>query len=353
MKKEICFFLPELSAGGAERVVCNLANYYVSRGYKVYILLIQNRICEYSLDKNVEIIVLPNNKSRFFKIFTRIKFVRRFLKTHKNCVLVSFLFRALMYAWISTRFIKNKWIVSERNDPNQTPLKPFHRFLRTTAFNFAEVCVFQTEDAKNCFHKKARKRGVVIPNPIYPIEQKRISNQSKIIVNACRLVPQKNLRLLIDAFVIISKEFPEYKLKIYGEGPEKQILNKYISDNKLSQSVTLEGFCSNINEVFREAELFVSSSNYEGISNTMIEAMEIGVPVICTDCPIGGAKMMIDNRVNGILVPVGNKQSMIDAIRELILNKDFAEKLARNAIKRCEKFRLENIAEKWLRVIEG
>ena len=97
--------------------------------------------------------------------------------------------------------------------------------------------------------------------------------------------------------------------------------------------------------------IFVSSSDYEGISNSMLEALGMGVPTICTDCPIGGAREMISDGENGILVPVGDDNTLYLAMKKIIENPDFANKISNNAVRIRDQYPVRKIAEEWLKYI--
>ena len=200
MKKKVCFFIPEVTGGGTERVVCQLMSYFVRNEYEVSLMLIKDRIRAYEVDPKVEVILLPDSNNKIKQKYSRIKFIHKYLKKNPDMVICSFLFRTLVYTLLASFGTKNRWIVSERNNPIETPKGKLQRFVRDWAFCFADRCVFQTEDAKNYFPLLARKKGIVIPNPIRDITPKRVPNDNHIITNICRFSPQKNLGLLIEVF---------------------------------------------------------------------------------------------------------------------------------------------------------
>ena len=172
MKKKICFFIPEVTGGGTERVVCQLMSYFAKNDYEVSLMLLQDRTRAYEVDPKVQVILLPSAGNKIGQMLGRIKFIHKYLKKNPECVICTFLFRTLIYTFFAKFGTKNRWIVSERNNPLETPAGKVNRFVRDHAFCFADRCVFQTEDAKNYFPKPARKKGIVIPNPIRDIEPK-------------------------------------------------------------------------------------------------------------------------------------------------------------------------------------
>ena len=113
----------------------------------------------------------------------------------------------------------------------------------------------------------------------------------------------------------------------------------------------MPGFSDNIYDEMNKSAMFVLSSDYEGISNSMLEALAMGLPSVVTDCPVGGAKMVIENNINGILVPVGDVQSMFEGMKKILDDKGFAKKLSKNAIKIRDKYPVDKIAKMWLDVM--
>ena len=213
----------------------------------------------------------------------------------------------------------------------------------------ADKIVFQTNDAMNYFSEDIRKKGIIIPNPLNPIflnsyyEGKR----KKTIVSVGRLEEQKNQLMLIRAFSKISKEFNEYNLKIYGEGTLRSKLQNEIDRLELNEKVKLCGISNNIKEDIKDASLFIITSNYEGMPNALMEAMALGLPVISTDCPCGGPKFLIENKKNGILIPVGDEKVLIESIRMILNNNKFAIQIGKNALEIGEKLSPNIINQKW------
>ena len=168
------------------------------------------------------------------------------------------------------------------------------------------------------------------------------------IVGVGALTKTKNWLQLIEACETIFKIHPEYILEIYGEGPEKSSLKEFIDGSSiLKNRVVLKGFSSNVWNEIATAKVYVSSSLCEGISNSMIEAMALGIPTICTDCPIGGARMIIKNYENGLLVPINDVEALITSIIRVIEDPSLAKKLSEKAIEIRKTLLLRNILSQW------
>ena len=162
----------------------------------------------------------------------------------------------------------------------------------------------------------------------------------------------KNLPLLIEAFSKLVQEYPDYRLVIYGDGPERKNTEKSIADYGIADSVFLKPYAKNVPELVRESAMFVTSSDREGISNSMLEAMAIGLPVISTDCPAGGARMFIEPYQNGILVPVRDPEALYNAMKFMIDHPEKAELMSQNAVAIKNTLEKNKILEQWLEFLE-
>jgi len=355
--KKIVFVMPQLFGGGAERVVAVLAEEinkaqnievhlitYLRNGEKDY--PVSDRIQWHSMKKTEE--------SALSRILNKVRFLKNTIRQIQPDCVISLAGPAMVtLLTIAMKGTDIPLILSERNDPRSYPKQVHLRFLRNWAYQKSAAVVFQTHEAKGFFHSGIQRKGSVITNPLTAMLPDPYTGiRENRIVTSCRLTPQKNLDLLIDAFSDLAEEFPETLLDIYGEGPEHQRLDEKIKALQLSHRVTLHGYSSNIYEDIRKAALYVSSSDYEGISNSMLEAIALGIPTVCTDCPAGGARETIEHGVNGLLVPVGNRESLTKAMRTLLLDTVYADSLGQCGIALREKISVSAVVKQWMTVIE-
>lgn len=221
--------------------------------------------------------------------------------------------------------------------------------LRNFVYKRCEGLVYQTSGAKDYFSNIVKCKSTIICNPITSTLPKRYEGKrDHRIVNFCRIEPQKNLKLAIDAFNLIRNEFPDYTLEFYGDGSQRPELEKYVGNLQLGNRVIFHGYSPSIHKEIIKASLFVSASDYEGISNSMLEAMAIGLPTICTDCPPGGAKSVISNGINGVLVPVGDTEKLADAMRMVLKNEPMQIDMSKKASLLSESLKPSVIAKEWL-----
>ena len=163
----------------------------------------------------------------------------------------------------------------------------------------------------------------------------------------------ENQKLLVDAFALVSKDFPDYKLKIYGDGHLRDELQKQIEDYGLTEQVILMGAHKDIFNKISRASLFVLSSDFEGLPNTLIEAMCIGIPSVSTDCSPGGARELINDGENGFVVPCNNPQALAYAMNKVLSDNELAQKFSIEAKKISKRMESKEIAEKWIEFINN
>ncbi len=348
--KKIMFYINVIDSGGAERVITNLASHFASNGVDVVLVTSFRCPVEYALNEKVRRLSLEEKEivqSRIKRNSSRIIKLRKICIEEKPDLLVSFMGEPNFRAVLATIGLKTRTIISVRNDPNREYAGRVMRFVGKHILPLADGCVFQTEDAKAWFPKKLQKKSRVIFNAVkndfYNVNRKPKDN---LIINCGRLQEQKNQKLLIDAVSIVNDSYPS-ELKILGEGNLRKALEKHINDNNMQSCVSLEGQVSNVPEVLGEADIFVLSSDYEGMPNALMEAMAMGLPCISTDCPCGGPKALFEDGRNGILVPVGDKQKMADAIVSLLTDKQKKEQLGMNAKLKAREFSTEVIISEW------
>lgn len=353
MSKKMVIVTRNMFAGGAERVIAQLANYFVSREIECTLITIDNEKIFYDLDSRISIIPIGKKADgKGTDKFKRYKELRRIVSKIKPDVLLSMPEDIGIYVILALLGTRIPVFVSERNNPWVMPDVKVTRLLRTLMYPFVTGLVFQTEMAKSFFPKFIQKKGVVIGNPVdatripAPFQGKR----KKVIVGAGRLDKQKNFSLLISAFAEFSKEVPGYELCIYGEGRLREQLESEADLLGVADKVLLPGRKNNLLELMNECSMFVLSSNYEGMPNVLIEAMCMGMPVISTDCPSGGPKELIQDGINGLLIPVGDKEAMVAAMKECVEIEN-QKRMAANAYKIKQKLVGKEIFEEWYKFL--
>lgn len=312
MRKKIAFILGSMGKGGAERVISILSKYYADKEWDTNICVLLSNDLEYTLDKSTKFWDFSGNtESRIKRIPLWLKSIRHFVKDNKIDVVVSFAARINVLVMMACAGLNVRIVVSERNDPQYDGRGFITKALTSILYPKAECVVFQTERVKSFFSKRIQKNSKIIPNPII-VNAYRVNPDRNKIVTVGSLKEQKNQQLLIDAMSDVLLDHPTAKLTIYGEGPLRGSLEKQIAELCIEKSVLLPGQKNDIHEEIKNALFFVLSSDYEGLSNALLEAMMMGIPCISTDC--AGSDEYIENQINGLLVPVKNKAALVELV---------------------------------------
>lgn len=343
--KKVVFVANRLGGGGAERILILLANSLHNQGCETIIISLNKNVQSYKTD--VPVIELDSISGK-----KQVKQLRNEIKRMNPDTVVAFEYHVAIKVVAATLGIRCRLVVSERNDPHKLDAQLVKRVMRNFAYQHSDILVCQTNDAKAYFSKRIQKKSVVILNPITDkLPEWNLENHNKTIINFCRLEKQKNIPLLLEAFSKVHEKHSDYSLAIYGSGNEEQYIQQLITDMNLSDCVSLAPFVSDIHNIAAQSAMFVSSSDFEGLSNSMLEAMAMGMPVVCTDCPIGGARMVIQNRVNGLLVPIRDKETLANAMIWMIEHPEMINQISCEAEKIKVSLSKHKIIEMWMRII--
>ena len=335
--KKIMFYINAIHDGGAERVMINLADYFSRQGYKTILVTSFRDTWEYTVPNAVKRITLEEHEIKQSKLkrnITRVKKLRKFCKDEKPDILVSFMaepnFRAILATW----GLPVKTLISVRNDPNKEYAGRVGHIVGKYLLPFADGCVFQTNEAKNWFPKRLQKKSRIIYNSVkedfYHVQRKPHKRE---IVSCGRLEKQKNHALLIQAFAKVVKKYPDATLKIYGEGSLKEQLQRQVNELHLQGKAFLMGATNHVEKILESADLFVLSSDFEGMPNALMEAMAAGVPCISTDCPCGGPRELFGPSLEKLLVDVNNVEAMANCIEAICRENTINIKVLENQLK--------------------
>lgn len=393
-KKSVMMIIPHMVGGGAERVAALLLNEFHNHGCDAAFLLTHGKredVVNRDLKPEIPLLFLQEqcgkkrNRIRqltasllshlfedtgyvvpariAYSSFTsqyqnEIDSVRQILLEEPDMTVVVFSQPAIPIVLLAAQGLPNRIIMSERTDPIRLMKKRYGYKFIEKYYDRVDAAVFQTDDARNTYPKNVADKGVVISNPIKEgLPEPYFGERNRTITTFCRISEQKNLPMLFEAFRLLHVDHPDYTLRVIGDAvndADKALetkLKQFVQQNGLTDAVVFAPFTARVHEVIFADTMYVNSSDYEGISNAMLEAMAIGMPVICTDCPIGGARATIRDGENGLLVPVGDSETLYQAMKRVIEEPGLSEKLSRNAVKIREELKLETIAKKWMEML--
>ena len=343
-----------LEAGGAERQLSDMGNYWARQGYHVTVATWSSSRSRdfYALEPNISRVTLevdPDSRALLARFRARVAQIRKFralLRRVRPDAVLSFIDVSNVLTLLASRGLGVRVVISERTSPAVNPhVSGLWRALRRLCYSWAQAVVAQTSDAARWLDGECSVRALVIPNALRAlpfIERQRES----LIIAVGRLSAEKGFDLLIRAFARIGREFPGWRLVILGEGPERSALEELRSELQLAQRVELLGRVEDIEVWMARAGLLVHPSRREGFPNVVLEAMGMGVAVICANCRSGPSELIRDG-INGRLVPVDDLDALTLTMQELIARPDLRDRLGREAVKVREDYAPSHILEKW------
>ncbi|MGP6193727.1 glycosyltransferase [Priestia megaterium] len=345
--KKITFLIASLGGGGAERVTALLANKFAQKGYDVQLIIFSSMYDEYEIDHRVKKAFLPTNKNKIKDIVYKIRELKKLLRdfSPEYVIELGFSYRYLFFGNLLNKY---KFILSERNAPQFHHSNKIEWKMIQYCFNKAYRVVFQTQDAQKSYKKNIQNISTVIPNPIKDnLPDPFYGDRDNRIVAFSRLNEQKNIPMMLRVFKQFIVNNKDFVLEIYGRGESEQELKQYAIELGISNQVTFKGFEKDIHNKIKSAMMFISTSDYEGISNSMLEALAIGLPCVCTDCPAGGARMAIRSGHNGYLVPVRDEQSMVEIMNHVVNNQEEMKLVSKQATEIKIKLSIDEIFSQW------
>lgn len=347
-KRKVALLCGSLYGGGSERFTVTLANKLSEeKKLQVYVVTESKKDGEYPLSKKVKRECLMRDRRLILDAVVLHNFLNR---EHIDIAIGIGIYSNLVLC-LTNIFLKTKIIICERNDPKHDFLSWKSRLLRRILYFQSDYYVFQTEEAKKFYYKNIQARSFVIHNPVKRDLPFKSDVCKEEIVTLARLLPQKNYPMLLNAFKLVHDKHPEYRLRIFGEGKEKHKLEKLARDLQIKDAVLFEGFCLDAHERIIDSDIFAMSSDFEGMSNALMEAMAMGFPVVTTDCPIGGPAELIEDGVNGLLVEVGDAADMAKKLNYLIENLEIKQHIAREALNMRYTHSEDKIIKQWLEIL--
>lgn len=356
----IAFFISSLSRGGSERVLVNLAEYFSGRGYEVSLVTQHKADREYTIGKGIERIFSEpakeeQAKSRIRNFFRRFSKLRGIWKEKRPDLIVSFIGKNNVMAVLTSRLLHIPVVVCVRGEPSEEYHSRTLRLAAWASFRLADGIVLQTRESLDFFPRAVQKKAVILRNPLNPafIRTPYQGEREKRIVAVGRVDANKNHEQLIRAFAAIAGSYPEYCLTVYGEGELRSGLVRLAKELGLSGRVSLPGAVSDVAAAVERAAVFVLPSFSEGMPNTLLEAMALGLAVIASDCPSGGPRALIEHGVNGLLIRPGDRKNLEENLQKLLDNPDYARKIGAAAAKVQEKYNPDIINAEWEDYLKG
>ncbi len=348
--KKVIIVTGSMKRGGAERVISILCNYFVSLGWDVCLVRCLFPEIEYELDSKIRTIdISRQEKNQTLDSLRMIIRLREIIKKEEPDAVFSFMVTINIVTALACKGLNVRFYPSERNDPAVGRSK-FLQKAGEWAYEQSTSVIMQTKRARDFFGNKVQNKSIIIPNPV-TVKEYASECKEKVIVTVGRLEKQKNQKMLIEAFYEFYKKHSDYKLRFFGRGSLESELRSQVEGLGLTNSVDFMGNVNDVHHQIRTASLFVLCSDFEGLSNALIEAMMMGLPCVSTNC--AGADEIIDANESGVIIGRGDVLALTKAMNNLIDDRELANRYALEAKKRTAyRFNLETVCMRWKELVE-
>ena len=339
---KIAFCYGNLQRGGAQRVICCLANDFLRRGDQVSILTLNDGETEYELSPEVKVTGLgvsgdsANKWESIRRFLNTERKLSRWLAEEKPDAVLAFSSKLTMQLLLARAHSGPVLICSERANPAFRAESAATRMERRL-LKKADGFIFQTQRVSLLFPPEMRERGTVIHNGLFspdiPEEPVPFARRRKKEICAVGRLEneQKAYDVMLDAFALFREKHPEHVLHIYGSGGSEAAIRAQAAALGLTDSVVLHGNLPHVIHEIKDMGMFVMTSRFEGMPNALIEAMACGLPCVCTDCDFGPAELIRDGE-SGLVVPVDDVTAIAAAMERIADDPALAEKLSRGAL---------------------
>ena len=348
--------------GGAERVLADVTDDLFRKGHDISILTFDRPGGEsfYNIHPSIKRISLgighPEKRSTFLETFKRILAVRKAIKQDKPDAVVAFMHSMFIPTALALVGTGVPVIASEHIVPEHYKSRKLEFALFLVSSLFVKKFTVISEQVRDLYPAYLRKRMEVMPNPVFNAEhQNREQDQDskhqellrKVILNVGRLDPQKDQKTLIRAFAQIAPYFPEWDLRIVGEGELREELETLIRQYGLEERIFLPGLTKNIASEYEAADIFAISSKYESFGLATAEALSHGLPALgFADCP--GTNEVIQSGYNGLLVNSHDRAGVFaKGLQHLIQNPALRARYGMNGVKSVEQYSSDRVARNW------
>ena len=365
------------NSAGMERTIANKVNYLSQLGYEITILTTNQRNREYfyKIPNSVKKVDLNINFDEYVsygitkRIYSYIqknilfrKSLKEFIKNNQYDIIVTLMSRSVKHL---CKLKNNSKVIYEhhfsyyfneqldmslyRNLITKFIYKLRYRYL-TFWFGKADKFIVLTEEDKS-YWGDIYNNIMSIPNSISYLPCLRAPLENKNVIAIGRLDYQKGFDTLVEIWSKISTRFSDWKLDIYGDGPDRQKLIKQIDSLKLNESITIHPPQKDIENKLLNSSIFVLTSRFEGLPMVLLEALSVGVPSVVFDCKCG-PKDVISDGVDGFICQQSNVELFVKKMETLMDDANLRIQMGKNAKQKGAKYSHENISKIWDRLFK-
>ncbi|CAP44375.1 glycosyltransferase family 4 protein [Bordetella petrii] len=362
----VLVFIHSLHGGGAERVAADLTAHWAAAGWQVMLVTQADASGDaYALHPAVRREILHTEGAGgglrgILANVRRVRALRRVLRSFRPDIVLGMMTTASVLAVLAARGLPCRVIATEHTHPPSQALSGLWQRLRRLTYPRAARVVALTRGTADWLARHVPgSRLAVIPNPVHwplasgePMLPPPPAGERRRLLAVGRLHPDKGFDLLIQAYARIAGQHPDWDLVILGEGDERRRLQAQIDAAGLQERVTMPGRVGNVGDWYRESDLYVLSSRFEGLSNTLLESLASGLPAVCFDCDTGPREVVRDG-IDGVLVrPNGDVPALAAALSALMDDAAARQALSARAIDARERFSAQRVLGLWQEIFD-
>lgn len=363
----VLLFIHSLHGGGAERVAADLSAHWADMGREV--MLVTQASAEgdvYRLHPKVrrEVLHTAGEGGGLRGIWSnvqRVRALRRVIKSFRPDVVLGMMTTASVLSVLACAGLSCRVIATEHTHPPSQTLSGFWQRLRRLTYPRAASVVALTRGTADWLaqHVPGSKLAV-IPNPVHfplpraePVLTPVSGDSRKRLLAVGRLHADKGFDLLIQAYAQLAASHPGWDLVILGEGDERPALEAQVREAGLASRIFMPGRAGNVGDWYESADLYVLTSRFEGLSNTLLESMASGLAAVSFDCDTG-PREIIREGVDGVLVrPNGDVPALCKALDAVMRNDADRARMAQAAIDVRDRFSAARVLQKWQELFDG
>ena len=364
-QKRLVFFLPNFSLGGAGESIFKLSKFLVKYNFSILIISLGKNFYKKDFKKiNCEIIEIESTRT-FFSIFKLRKLMlNESKKNFEKIIFISNIHYANIISLISLiNLDKIKVIITERSSISELKysknlINKFKNkliyFFAKILYKFSDLIITNSKFEKNYIQDKFQLSKVICIHPpsIKNIIKKKTNNHYKKkhnIIYVGRLSGEKGIFIILKALKKIKDKY-KFLFNLYGDGPERKSIEKFIKLNNLNKMISLKGFVRDQKSIFKNADLFINASLWEGLPNAMVQSINYNVFPICSNAP-GGNMEVIKNGKLGLYFKTNNEKDLQKKIKKFFNKRLILDYKSR--IKHLQNYSELKSNQKYLNVINN
>ena len=360
-KKEIIIFMPSINVGGVEKNFFLITNYLSSKFDKISVISLSKE-CKKKLNPSIQFLSINSRLTNY--LGRRAKFIVCLLLLIKKIIfkknITVFCFQGLAYCTILCKILSTKIVIRSNSSPSGWSQNILKKILYRVIYNLADKIIVNSLDFQKELKKKFNLNSQCIYNPLNKndiiknskekIKFKFFKKRDFKIISVARFSSQKDHFSIVKSINLLKDSYKNIKVLLIGSGKKKKAIKNLINCLKLNKYFKIIDFKKNPYPYIKKSDIFILSSNFEGLPNVLLEAMTLNKLVISSNCPTGPSEIL-DNGKGGLLFKVRDYKQLSQKIVFAFKNKKKCYKKILFARKRLLRFDFSKNLLKYFNVL--